>query len=322
MKKNFEVGDIDNSAPTQMDMELINKLSRRELASGEVYTFNIVLCDNDIDRDNEAFTLNALEALAKGFEGVAGGFNHAMDVNHQHARIYSCQTVTDKTRKNAFGDSYSYLLAKAYIPKTNENLALIEEIDTGIKKEVSISCKAKSVCSICGERMDAFGCSHIRGRYYEGRYCCAIIDEISDCYEWSFVCVPAQPNARVTKSFYKGEKAMDEILKQLKNCQTQISLSAKEANALHKRYAELEALAADGIAYKEKLKGDIIKLCAFTLPLVNAKSVESICEKLDVRELKELKQGLSLKADEHNAPGVQLECGKSVYPSQNNQFKI
>lgn len=322
MRKNFEVGDIDSSAPDEKDLELINRLSRRRLAKNEVYAFNLVLCDNDIDRDNEAFTLNALESLAKGFVGVAGGFNHAMDVNHQHARIYSCQTVTDKTRKNAFGEDYSYLLAKAYIPKTQENLSLIEEIDTGIKKEVSISCKAKTVCSICAGGTDNADCSHIRGRYYQGKYCCGIIDEISDCYEWSFVCVPAQPNARVTKSFYKGEKAMDEILKQLKNCKTQISLSSDEANALHKRYTELEALARDGAAYKQKLKGDVIKLCALTLPLVNAKSVEGICEKLDAAELKELKKGLSLKADEHNAPGVQLECGKSAYPSQNNQFKI
>ena len=40
------------------ELELINKYSRREITEDEVYVFSVVLCDNDIDRDNERFTVD------------------------------------------------------------------------------------------------------------------------------------------------------------------------------------------------------------------------------------------------------------------------
>ena len=46
-------------------MALINKFTKRELEPDEVYAFSVVLCDNDIDRDFERFTNDALEKLAE-----------------------------------------------------------------------------------------------------------------------------------------------------------------------------------------------------------------------------------------------------------------
>ena len=34
----------------------LNKFTRRELSEDEVYIFDVILCDNDIDRQNEAFS--------------------------------------------------------------------------------------------------------------------------------------------------------------------------------------------------------------------------------------------------------------------------
>ena len=59
--------------------ELINKLNeftRREHTEDEVYIFDLVLCDNDIDRDGECFSLSALETLQKLFIGKTGLFDH------------------------------------------------------------------------------------------------------------------------------------------------------------------------------------------------------------------------------------------------------
>ena len=45
-------------------LEKINRFTRRELGEDEVYTFSVILCDNDIDRDLERFSDEALVTLA------------------------------------------------------------------------------------------------------------------------------------------------------------------------------------------------------------------------------------------------------------------
>ena len=49
---------------TEAELEAIARYSRRKLTAEEVYTFPLVLCDNDLDRDHECFTDAALEKLA------------------------------------------------------------------------------------------------------------------------------------------------------------------------------------------------------------------------------------------------------------------
>ena len=58
---------IKNSAVNKSELELINTYSRRELKEDEVYVFSVVLCDNDVDRDFERFTVESLEKLCKLF---------------------------------------------------------------------------------------------------------------------------------------------------------------------------------------------------------------------------------------------------------------
>ena len=40
-----------SGAPTTQELELINNYTVKPLSADEVYTFGIVLCDNEIDRD-------------------------------------------------------------------------------------------------------------------------------------------------------------------------------------------------------------------------------------------------------------------------------
>ena len=50
------------------------------------------------------------------------------------------------------------------------NDALIEEIEGGIKKEVSVGCSvAKCVCCLCG--VDIGICAQKKGEVYEGKVC-------------------------------------------------------------------------------------------------------------------------------------------------------
>ena len=63
-------------SPEPEELALINALARRELEAGEVYTFALRLCDNDIDRDFERFDDGTLDQLAPMFVGVSGVFDH------------------------------------------------------------------------------------------------------------------------------------------------------------------------------------------------------------------------------------------------------
>ncbi len=184
------------------ELDKINRYTRRELTGDEVYTFSAVLCDNDIDRDGERFTDEALITLSTLFLGKTGITDHNAASANQNYRIYDCQVLTDDTRLTADGRPYKYLKASAYMVRTEENRSLIAEIEGGIKKEVSISCAAaKRVCSICGTDREKSPCSHIKGKTYGGKVCHVILDDITDAYEWSFVAVPAQRSAGVTKHF-------------------------------------------------------------------------------------------------------------------------
>ncbi len=180
-------------------MALLNKFTRREFSEDEVYIFPVVLCDNEIDRDNERFSDKALAQLAERFIGVTGIFDHDPKGNNQTARIFSAEVITEN-RSNSLGEPYAYLLGHAYMVRTDSNADLIREIDGGIKKEVSVSCSAeRQVCSICGADRRVKACNHAKGRIYGGKRCFFTLEEISDAYEWSFVAVPAQVNAGVTK---------------------------------------------------------------------------------------------------------------------------
>lgn len=179
-------------------LEKVNKFTRRPFTEDEVYVFSVILCDNDIDRDSERFSDAALEKIAELFVGKTGIFDHNPSSSKQTARIFDTEVVTDSERRTKTGEIYKFVKASAYMVRTDENRSLIAEIDGGIKKEVSVSCSAaKRICSVCGNA----NCSHTAGKKYNGRIAHRILDDITDAYEWSFVAVPAQIGAGVTKKF-------------------------------------------------------------------------------------------------------------------------
>lgn len=192
-------------------LDKINRFSRKELTEKELFTFPVVLCDNEVDRDCERFSDEALMKLKELYIGKSGIVDHNPSADNQHARIYDTELViTDKLTKD--GRTYKYLKAYAYMVRTENNKSLIAEIDAGIKKEVSVSCSAaKRVCSICGTDRGVSGCEHTKGKEYGGYKCHIVLDDITDAYEWSFVAVPAQINAGVTKKYNseKEEKSME-----------------------------------------------------------------------------------------------------------------
>lgn len=188
-------------------LDKINRFTRRPLAENELYTFSVILCDNDIDRDIECFSDKALDMLKDGFVGKTGVFDHNASTLNQNARIYDTELISDDSRLTKDGRPYKYLKGYAYMVRTDDNKNLIAEIDGGIKKEVSISCSAsKRLCSVCGCDRNTTGCAHSKGKLYGNSLCHTVLDDITDTYEWSFVAVPSQVNAGVTKHFSETEK--------------------------------------------------------------------------------------------------------------------
>lgn len=185
-------------------LEKINRFTRREFCGEELYVFSVILCDNEIDRDGERFSDRALEQLKGLFIGKTGIFDHDPSTANQTARIFDTELISDDSRTTKNGEPYKYLKGSAYMVRTDDNKNLINEIDGGIKKEVSISCSAaKKICSVCGRPRGS--CQHIPGNSYSGKSCHTVLDDITDAYEWSFVAVPAQVNAGVTKKFTESD---------------------------------------------------------------------------------------------------------------------
>ena len=193
---------------TEAELRAINKYALEPLTADQVFTFKAVLCDNEVDRSYERFTLKALQDLKKLFLGKTVIKDHRHIADNQVARIYSTELIqTDKAAPN--GELYTQLVAHCYMVKTASNADLIAEIKGGIKKEGSVGCAVSGVvCSICGTDNSKSYCPHWPGKSYDkdgGKQVCTFtLTGGRDAYEFSLVAVPAQRAAGVSKS-YTGE---------------------------------------------------------------------------------------------------------------------
>ncbi|MGN0522371.1 MAG: hypothetical protein ACI4IQ_07020 [Eubacterium sp.] len=290
-----------------------------------LYVFTVVLCNNDVDRDWEKFSVEALNQLAKKFLGRTGISDHSMKSSDQKARIFDTWVEKAQGRMTADGEELYQLKAKAYMLKNEENASLITEIEAGIKKEVSVSCSmGKRICSICGADKNSSRCEHIGGREYGGKTAFTVLSDAKDAYEFSFVAVPAQREAGVTKSFnlLEGEINMTEIIKALNNCKDQIVLTKKQAQAVCDHIDELESEAQLGRDYKKSLADEVIRLCALAIPEMDLKTFGSVAQVMTARELIEFKKAFLKKS---NPQGISIQTAPqkaSAAKEKFNQFKI
>ena len=320
MNKEFK-SSISPCTVTADELKLINNLTVKELSAEDVYTFNVILCDNEVDRDCERFDIVALEKLAELFVGVTGIFDHNPGSGNQTSRIFSAKCERFPEKKTSLGDEYTCVKAKAYMPRTSKNADLIAEIDAGIKKEVSVSCSAKTfTCSICGGDIRYGNCSHIKGESYNGKLCHCIISDINDAYEWSFVAIPAQVNAGVTKGFEKEYKKTQNLIKSIKS-EDCVQIDRQQADELCSYISKLEKQAEDGRCFRNSLVGEITKFALICLPSLEAGSLEKMCSGAETKELIELRDAFRLKAGETIPLSPQLKAKKDKIIN-NNEFKF
>ena len=303
------------------ELKLINNYTRRTLAADEVYTFTVVLCDNDVDRDGERFTVESLFALEKLFVGKTGIFDHDPSAKNQTARIISCKVENVHSRSTATGDEYFRLTARQYRPRTAGNAVLIAALDSGIVKEVSVGCAVGKIrCSICGEEIGL--CSHRKGESYGGKLCCGELSEPYDAYEWSFVAVPAQKSAGVTKTAYGKENDMEEIMKKLSRGQS-ANLSDRDCKKLLEYIDSLKQSAKDGVYYRDSLTSEVLRLSAAVQPGISRETMESVTKGMSVAQLKEFKTAFEKQRAELIPVVPQLYTEKkSTKSDANGQYHI
>ncbi len=334
--------DSNKNSENNVDDSLnqINKFSRRKLNQDEVYVFSMILCDNEVDREYEKFSDEALNSLKKLFLGKTGIFDHVPSGANQTARIFFTDVVTSVDKQTSLKTPYKYLLAKAYMVRSEKNKDLILEIDAGIKKEISVGCCVKSkICSICGVDHKLNLCEHIPGQRYvtnnEQKLCFVSLEEPTDAYEWSFVAVPAQVNAGVIKNFHKNSdnnfenKNHDfnnqdaisstdfaEIKKSLLNLGNKNSsclLSAQSLKSLTKYISDLELKKLYFDEYVDNLRSEVYKKLLISQPFLKQSSLNNIISHLSYHELKDLNKNLDF--------GLDFKTENKMIPTQLNPAK-
>lgn len=325
--KKAEIIKCEETSQIKQDLEKINAYTRRKFEESEVYIFSVVLCDNDVDRDYERFTVEALFEMEKLFVGKTGICDHDPKAENQKARIFECKVEAVQGRTTATGDEYFRLVAKAYMPKTEENAAMISRIDSGICKEVSVGCASKKrTCSVCSRDTYSGGCHHIGGKAYDGEVCYFELSDITDAYEWSFVAVPAQRAAGVIKSHNKKSRkdsfTMNDILKSLNQGEA-VTLSIEESRRLADYLTRLEKRAEQGDEYREELEKEVLRFSAMVQPEITEKTMTKALGVLDTKELREFLAAYKEKAKKKMFSAAQLTTAhKAESAADNTEFSI
>ena len=315
-------GIILKSVATNEDLAKIQQFSRRELLPEEIYVFNVDLCNNDVDRDYEKFSVETLKQMAELFVGKTGIFDHSMKSTDQTARIFDAFVEKVNGKKTADGEDFYSLKAKAYMLNNEQNRSLIDSIEAGIKKEVSVSCSVdKAYCSICHTDRKRAACEHKRGKMYGDRLCFNILTDATDAYEFSFVAVPAQREAGVTKSFsVKEEAEMQDIVKMISQGD-EITLSKSQTNELYSYIEGLKQEAELGEAYKKKLIKQVVDLFKSAFPKMDEALFVSVASVMTSKELLGFCDGMKKSLNESKIK-PQLAVKAETKTNDYSDFKI
>lgn len=288
VKKATEVAVGGVATPAQL--EAINAQAKAKMTPEQVYVFSLRLCDDQVDRDYERFDTQALPGLAKLFIGKTGVVDHKWSSDAQVARIFAAEVVKE--------DRVSYIKAWVYVRRGGHNDEIIADIEAGIKKEVSVGCAmGLAVCSVCGSEYGS--CGHQKGQHYDGQLCCAILREPMDAYEFSFVAVPAQPDAGVLKGFGRGNRCLKEL--------------AEEFGA-QGEYRELWTMAQLGQQYRKELESGVVRLCLALELGADRDVLFGVVKNAGAEDLQKLKAALETRLAE-SLP-VQSQLGLSTVPGE------
>ena len=282
--KTFRLGQRKAAAtPSSEQLAAINGFTLRDFTADELHVRTFALCHNCVDRDGECFDEALLRDFARtlpgkglfvkhptGWDGDTGpgeGLFFAARVEtmslesaQELLRGQELQLPPDRTQ-------VTVLLADAFLPKTEDNGALLTKLDAGVACFVSVGFTAE------GGRKSV---ADAAGNEYEMRRWLAP----GEAHEGSLVWLGAQPGARSVKSAQRTNEANDmELKEQLAAEQAKTAAltterdAAKSAAAHHDALkaalgdnaaladdaAGLASLVLAGKSYRDSLVDDIVK---------------------------------------------------------------
>ena len=271
--------------PNEKQLEAIHKLTKSQVEARELYVFALRLCDDQLDRDFERFDTAALPKLAELFVGKTGIADHKWSTEGQVARIFATEVVCE--------NGVSYIKAWAYMRRGEETESLIQDIEAGIKKEVSVGCAmGGATCSVCGGEYGS--CVHQKGNVYDGKLCCAVLINPVDAYEFSFVAVPAQKQAGVMKAMRRNDLTLKELVEQT---------AGEGAGA---EYRKLCALAEAGKHHQQQLRKKVRKFMGILDLGLDEGTLEAVAERMDGENLERTCLALEEKVAQLFPPAPQL----------------
>ncbi|MBQ2224295.1 MAG: hypothetical protein II420_06015, partial [Oscillospiraceae bacterium] len=134
----------------------------------------------------------------------------------------------------------------------------------------------------------------------------------ADAYEWSFVAVPAQRQAGVIKRFGQGENG---TLREL------IKRHGTQAQA--REIEQLEHLSALGKSYLRELRREVVRLMLTAEESLDGALVQTMADKLDEPELRELKKVYEAKAAKKLGLLPQLKAAqRSAQSEDESDFRV
>ena len=169
----------------------------------------------------------------------------------------------------------------------------------------------RQICSICGRDHSEGACGHVPGRRYDGQLCYLTLEGAADAYEWSFVAVPAQREAGVVR---KGLHPAGEGLK-----------SYLERTGARGWLCELETLEKEarlGRDYLEGLRKELVRLACTVETDLDGSLFSGIVQRLEERELLELRRICQKRADAMARPGVQIRGGDGGAAEDGTAFLV
>lgn len=312
-------GTVIKSAgtPGPEEMAEVNRYTRRAYLPEEVYTFALVLCDNEIDRDFERFAVESLEKLRGLFLGKTCILDHERKSVNQTARIYHTELEQVQGEATQAGEPLVRLTARAYLPRTEGTKETVELIDSGILKEVSVSCSVqRTVCGLCGKER----CAHEKGKTYGGRLAHRVLLDPADAYECSFVAVPAQRGAGVVKSHGARGVSVEKLLQ----CPPgeDVLLTKGQVKEIGRRFQELAERARWGGQYRRELERDVLKYSALVQPDMPRAVMEAALKGLDMEALAQMEKTYERMAQRSLPLKPQLAAERPEQHARNSEFQI
>jgi HK97 family phage major capsid protein len=148
------------AAPTEGELELINRFARRSLSTDEVHVGECDLCNDRVDRAFERFTPEVLQDFAHSLPGKS------LLAGHDHGSLPLGLWFDAHLRCDERG--VTHLRPSFYMVKTRENEHHIAQLDGGVYRYASVGFRAQDlVCDICGKSWFGWECQHYPGQTYQ-----------------------------------------------------------------------------------------------------------------------------------------------------------